>query len=271
MTSDKTYNGIEFEYQKILDNLRDISVIAKSFITPESISVLTHCGTVLENIRNSTSSNTQYWEIRQSWPVRTIDSEGEYRASAKGRGRAVYAKFSFRWGIKNSSGNGGRRTFYLVDEATTSMQVFDKKTLNMVALWQMEVGDAQSPGCHFHASMTERCDRSEIDNPVEEPTDRDDFENEKLFPEWLKVPRLPSLIVTPFDALEFLLCELFQTRWPEAVSQNYHHVTSWSKSQNDRLCKLLSWKLKVLQESQNGGWSALKRAKPTNAQMFLSL
>lgn len=268
MTSDKTYNGIEFEYNKILDNLRDISVIAQSFITAESTSVLMQCSTDLTNIRDSTSSKTQYWGIRQSWPVITIDSKGEYRASAKGKRRSVYAVFSFRWGIKNSSGNGRKRTFYLVDEATTSMQVFDKETSNMVALWQMEVGDAKSPGCHFHASMTERCDRSEIDNPGEEPTERDDSENEKLFPGWLKVPRLPSLIVTPFDALEFLLCELFQNRWPQVVSENNFHVTSWSRSQKDRLSRLLKWKLDVLQNSQAGAWSALKLAKP-HAQLFV--
>ncbi len=268
MTRNQNYVGIEFDYQQLQNNLQDIAAIARSFLAPESLGVLRQCGEDLTSIRNSTSSRIHYWSISQDWPVRTLESSGEYRASDKGTGRSVYAIFSFRWGIKNTNQNGRNRTFTMIDEATTSIRVIDKQTSNLVALWQMEVGDASSPGCHFHASMTERNDKPEATITESEIIEAEDSATEKLFPEWLKVPRLPSVIVTPFDALEFLLCELFQKDWPQAVSQSNHNVMSWSRSQNDRLSRLLRWKLDVLRRAETGAWSALKRAKP-HAQLFV--
>ena len=269
MTLKQNYVGIEFDYQQVQKNLKDITEIAGSFLDPASVGVLRQCGMDLSSIKNSRASEVHYWSIKQDRPVRTLESRGEYRASDKRNGRSVYALFSFSWGIKNTNRNGCNRTFTLIDEATTSIRIMDKETSDLVALWQMEIGDASSPGCHFHASMTERNDKPKTTPTENEITEEKYPATEKLFPEWLKVPRLPSLIVTPFDALEFLLCELFQRRWPQVVSQSNYHVFSWSRSQNDRLCRLLSWKLEVLRDSQNGGWSALKRAKPSNAQMFI--
>ena len=268
MTRSQTYNGIEFEYQKLLTNLADITAIASPFITADSIRVLKQCGENLNNIRSSNANTVQYWEIKKTWPVQTLESSGEYRASAKGTGRPVFALFSFRWGIKNSNSGSHHRTFSLVDEATTSIRVVDQETSELVALWQMEVGDASSPGCHFHASITERDYKTQNLPSTDDGKQIIDSGGIKLFPEWLKVPRLPSVIVTPFDALEFLLCELFQLGWLQAVSNSNHNVTSWSRSQNDRLSRLLKWKLDVLRNSQTGAWSALKRAKP-NAQLFV--
>lgn len=279
MTRQQPYVGLEFSYQQLLANLQDISAIARSFITPNSLKVLSQCASDLQNIRNSTANKVHYWTIRQNWPVQTLESSGEYRASEKGTGRSVFAEFSFRWGVKNSAANGNSRTFVLVDEATTSIRVIDTHTTSVVALWQMEVGDATSPGCHFHASMTERNYKTgepaatgTLLTPAgdigSEANCTGDGSGDSLFPEWLKVPRLPSIIVTPFDALEFLLCELFQNGWPQAVSESNHNVQSWSRSQNDRLSKLLRWKLDVLRNSTSGPWPALKRAKP-DARLFI--
>lgn len=257
MTRQDTYEGLEFGYKQMLDNIQNVTEIAKPFITQDSLNVLKRCGTSLSNIRDSKANQVCFWKIDEEWPIQTLVSPGEYRDSDKHKGHSVYAKFSFRWGIKNTNSNRDSKTFCLVDEATASIQVFKTDSDKMVALWQMEVGDKDSPGCHFHASMTERNYKQLQAGEV----------TENLFPEWLKVPRLPSIIITPFDALEFMLCELFQKRWPQAVSRRDHNVQSWSRSQKDRLTKLLEWKLLEVKNSNSGPWVALKKAKP-NARLF---
>ncbi|TWT34989.1 hypothetical protein KOR42_53390 [Thalassoglobus neptunius] len=118
-----------------------------------------------------------------------------------------------------------------------------RESNELIAQWQIEAGDASSPGCHFHSAVNQ-------------------YGDDGLFPEWLKVPRLPSVLLTPMDGLEFLLGELFQLRWPQAVSEESEDRNSWAKSQRERLCNLLSWKLDIVRQSETTPWMALKKAKP---------
>ena len=263
MTKKVPYSGIEFGYQNIVNEIQYMRAITKDFLSPECDGVLQQCQSDLESIRSSSAERIQYWGIKDYLPLKTVDSNGEYRNTSKGTGRSVFATLSFRWGIRNPSSRNSR-TFCLVDEATTSIQVFDSKSQELVALWQTEIGDATSPGCHFHSSMTERNYKSiaNFDNTSESSGNA--FENQSaiLFPEWLKVPRMPSVLVTPMDGLELLLGELFQVRWSQSISQDSHNLSSWAKCQGDRLKRLLKWKLDEVGKADTTPWMALKRAKP---------
>jgi hypothetical protein len=263
MTKKVPYSGIEFGYQNIANEIQYMRVITKKFLSPECDGVLQQCVEDLDSIRNSSADRTQYWGIKDNLPLKTVESNGEYRNTSKGTGRSVFATLSFRWGIRNPSSKNSK-TFCLVDEATTSIQIFDSESQKLVALWQTEIGDATSPGCHFHSSMTERNYKSteKLYNHSQSGDIAPTSESAALFPEWLKVPRMPSVLVTPMDGLEFLLGELFQVRWSQSISQDSHNLSSWAKCQGDRLKRLLKWKLEEVGKADTTPWMALKRAKP---------
>lgn len=265
MSKNSGYTGLAFSYAQMLKEIQWMKSLADEFLAAEHRGVLQQCHDELTSIRGSRTDRVQYWEIREEWPIKTRVSGGEYRASGKDSGRPVFGTLSFRWGVKNVDKSvKSQASFYLVEEATTSIQVFDEETSRVVARWQIEVGDANSPGCHFHSSMTERQYKmSSDDGSAEEFDESNQTEtHEPLFPEWLKVPRLPSLLVTPMDGLEFLLGELFQIEWNRSISRDSFNMSSWANSQGERLARLLTWKLKQIGEPDTTPWMALKKAKP---------
>lgn len=238
------YMGIKLSYASMVNELRRMKTLADSFLAGECEGVLDACISNLENIRNSSSNGTHLWELTDGWPIQTIESKGEYRASGREGGDGVYGKLCFRWEIKNPDVARKRQNdFHLIGEATTSLNIFRCDTDARVAQWQIEAGDAASPGCHFHAAVNQ-------------------YGHDGLFPEWLKVPRLPSILVTPMDGLEFLLGEMFQLRWAQTVSEESEDRNSWANSQRKRLTKLLNWKLDLIRNSETTPWMDLKKAKP---------
>ena len=238
------YQGIEFSYAGMLKEIRQMKSLASEFLSSECEGVLDQCCETLENIRGSTTKHTHMFEVLERFPIRTIESLGEYRASGKNDGRSVYGTLSFRWEIQNPDrGKKRQEVFCLIGEATLSIQIFDTANDECVARWQIEAGDASSPGCHFHSAVNQ-------------------YESKGLFPEWLKVPRLPSILLTPMDGVEFLLGELFQLRWRKCVSEDSCERDSWANSQKHRLQRILNWKLKTIREAATTPWMALKKAKP---------
>lgn len=235
------YTGIMLSYVSILNEVYRMKKLTADFISSEG--VLDACVSNLESIRNSTPNRMHRWEISDEWPLTTVPSAGEYRASQKGGGQTVYGTLTFRWEIENPDcGSGHPDNFHLIGEATISLKMF-LETHDLVAQWQIEAGDASSPGCHFHSAVNQ-------------------YGPDGLFPEWLKVPRLPSVLLTPMDGLEFLLGEMFQLRWAQAVSEDSEDKNSWTKSQKTRLSKLLKWKLDKIRNAETTPWMALKKAKP---------
>jgi len=112
-----------------------------------------------------------------------------------------------------------------------------------IARWTIEVGDAVSPGCHFHTQI-------ELDPP------------DNKFPKALSVPRLPGILHTPMDALELLLSELFQDRWLQVASEGTDFVKTWANCQKSRLINVLEWQKNELAKSSGSPWTMLKKQKP---------
>src|SRR5436190_1532122 len=78
-----------------------------------------------------------------------------------------------------------------------------------IAMWRMEVGDARSPGCHFHVQVLGEAEVAP-------------------FPKSLSVPRLPAVHSTPPAVIEFVLGELFQATWDKHVAARSVHVKRWA-------------------------------------------
>ena len=173
--------------------------------------------------------------------LKTIEST-EYRATDQER--SVYGTLSFEWGISHPDESRRKQlSFDLTGVATTGIRILGTQD-ETIAHWQFEIGDAVSPGCHFHASVNQRGE-------------------DGLFPNWLKIPRLPGLLLSPFDGLEFLLGELFPHRWPQRVSISSAERNGWAKSQSNRMLKILQWQQDMVKKASLGTpWISLKKAKP---------
>jgi hypothetical protein len=139
--------------------------------------------------------------------------------------------------------------FCLNGMASTKIRILSEgsdETDAPVAQWQFEVGDHQSPGCHFHVGV----------GSFAETTGS------------IPVPRLPSILVTPIDALDFLLGEIFQVRWKKVVNQETSFVRTWAGHQKERLSRLLEWKQDQIKKSSGSAWNFLKHSRP-HAKTFL--
>ena len=241
--SSAPYKGIRLRYDDMIWDVRRMSALAKHFLQDESAGVLASLLDDIENIRTAAANVKQSLMIGVNPGVKTILST-RYRDSSKGQNISVYGSLSFVWEIMNwDKGKRKQVSFDLVGIASTSIRLLTE-TDDLVAHWQFEIGDATSPGCHFHSSANQEC-------------------AEGLFPDWLKIPRLPGMMVSPMDGLEFLLGELFQSQWEQRISEDSQDRNGWAKSQTTRLSKLLTWQDRQVRDNILGTpWMSLKRAKP---------
>jgi hypothetical protein len=128
-------------------------------------------------------------------------------------------------------------------------RVSAEKVQTEVARWCFEVGDDNSPGCHFHVQVKAS-------------------EEGHLFPPSLSVPRLPGMLVTPIDAADFLLGELFQEEWTRHLAKETDNLRRWSRCQRRRLSNVLGWQREEVSRSSGAAWMALKRAKPARDRLL---
>jgi len=236
------FAGLRFEYAAVQRELQSMKALADPFLNDEYKWVLERCETTLLNLQNS--ENGGIWSIDRGNALRTITSEGAYRASGATGGRGVYGSLSFVWQIQNTDRSKRKQSHFILNGiASTSISINAVNDDSLVARWQFEAGDASSPGCHFHCAVNQ-------------------YGTDCLFPEWLKVPRFPGLLLMPLDGLEFLLGELFQLGWHRHVSESSYHRDFWSEAQKRRLERVLGWQLKQVSDYDTTPWMSLKRAKP---------
>jgi hypothetical protein len=192
------------------------------------------------------------WEIPEASPVRTVISAGEYEQRNSGeraKGISVLGALSFQWHLRT----GPQKKIsdvHLVGNASTKIRILDGTGESELAMWRMEIGAHDAPGCCFHAQVL----GAAADPP---------------FPKSLPVPRLPAFPATPMTCLEFLLSELFQVRWRERVERSDPPVRDWRGLQKDRFESFLSWQLGVVRTTQSA--SPLVRLKrfPTASDLSL--
>jgi hypothetical protein len=238
-----TYDGLLFKYSEMVADVRRARMIAAPFLDSEAERVLSNLETSLRNARNHQGMHRQRIAIADIWPVRTRAST----SYSRDRRESIVGTLAFAWDIQNADNSQRQQGYFaLVGAASTSIMLHrpPEEGGALVARWQMECGDHESPGCHFHSAVNQ-------------------YGQDGLFPEWLKVPRLPSVLLWPMDALDFLLGELFQDEWLKHISRKDDERRAWGKGQQDRIEGLLRWQLEVLEDWNTTPWMALKKAKPT--------
>lgn len=255
------YQGLQFSFAEMHREIENMRKLAEKFLDPKSYyRVIPEWQRQLQYFeRQPHPSGAQLmWSISENDPIKTKLSEGEYEAKPRKGSYKLYGYISGVWEISKPASKGKKKTFrspYFTLEglASTKITVWTPRTNGPdeeLARWALEVGGADSPGSHFHTQINL------------------DDEDHK-FPSKLPVPRLPAVLVTPMDALDFLLAELFHDAWYEHTSQETDPVKHWGACQRFRLGSLLNWQGRRIREASGSPWTTFKRQKPS-ANMFYS-
>lgn len=239
--------GILFSIAEMLRELESAEKLATPFlVNPQGF--FGEVRTQLIGIRDEYTDRMISWEVPLIRSLRTQVSKGEHERGSKGRW--VAGKLAFKWQVLRvhpKKPKSPAEHLELAGIASTMVRVVhvenDGAHGDEIAMWRTEVGDEQSPGCHFHVQIR--------------------GESEELpFPKSLSVPRLPTCLATPMAAMEFMLGELFQERWRERIAAQTNVLNTWRSIQRSRMEKLFEWHLKEIRDSQTSPWLALKAAKP---------
>lgn len=234
---------LEFAFNEFIEEIDAIRAIAsEKFLDPQTIHfVLPAIKTHLENIRHAETGRVFSWEIPEHMPIRTNISCGGYQPDWNGE-HNVIAEVSSIWDIMplgdHRARNQIKRRFSLQGKASTKTRILKKMTngsYEQLALWRVEIGDARSPGFHFHYHLPS---------------------------EHIDVPRLPAFLATPMVALEYVLGEIFQDEWKKVALKDDYHVQKWRSIQEKRIVRVIEWQKNTLENTIGSPLVILKALKP---------
>lgn len=237
----ETYRGIDFKFADTFKEITTLRQLARRFLTPDSSRVFEQWRRDLESIRTGGGDKVRRWQIPKESPLRTIKSKGTSEPDAQGHD--LYGELCAVWDITATD----KTYFRLKGLASSCVSIFKWRTEEesnplLLARWKFEIGDGNHPGCHFHVDVS--------------PRDSEDYFR-------LPVPRIPSILITPTDALDFLIGELFQAEWTQERGRYTSAMNIFAPQQRRRLVNLLTWQVQTLQRQTGSSWISLKHSKPT--------
>lgn len=249
-TSSK-YDGINFNKADIEREVHNFIKVSKSFLSSDSEDVINEWLAKLKSFMDKPTKDTCKWDISEQNPIITNKTK-DYETNNRTGGIYIQGTLSSVWEIcqiPSKKGKKSTKLFRLTGLASTKIKIKDvskESQPKTIAQWQFEVGDANSPGCHFHLGIGQ----FGMDSAL------------------LPVPRFPSILITPIDALDFLLGEIFQTKWKEQVNGDSGAMNEWSNIQKKRMSSLMKWKSQIIEGSSGSAWNYLKHQKP-DSNIFL--
>jgi hypothetical protein len=243
--------GITFSFEEMIRELETANRLMSRFLQ-NGQQIIPQLKGALEAFQSGGIS-TLNWQVKENNAIYTQISHGHCEPG--GHGIDVVGSLSFIWQIarvKASKKATKPKYFHLVGKASTVARVYsvgpDDKIGDEIAMWRMEIGDHQSPGCHFHVQVL--------------------GEDAPPFPKTMSIPRFPGLMPTPMAGLEFLLAEIFQDEWKKHLGDESEHLKRWRALQRQRLQKLLAWQQSEIAKDTASPWVALKIGKP-DSDIFL--
>lgn len=261
MPANNMANGLSFSFADMEKEAVNMALIASKYLDDEhddTQGIISAWLKQLKTFRTSPGGATFDWKIPGERPVRTKLSVGKYEPDGNGE-HSVYATVSSIWQIVIPATEGptpkkgmAQSHFEVVGKASTRVSVFAHRANGApdeLARWRFEIGNSDSPGCHFHAQILGEA-------------------GDQMFPKSMSVPRLPNMLFTPMDALEFVLAELFQDEWAQHVARETDAIRNWAGCQRSRLIKVLKWQQDRLEKNSGSPWTSLKAAKP-NANLLV--
>ena len=207
----------------------------------------------LEQLQLSRRNDAVRWEVPDKEPLITLETNRYEPGDRRGE-LNVKGEISWCWDIRPLVRPKGATLDFQIDgNASIKLRIRSRThdRRDGIAMWRIEMGAPDSPGCHFHTQVLGES-------------------NDPPFPHSLSVPRLPAFFVAPTTAIEFLLGELFQEEWAEEMVGDTKDRPYWNSIQRNRLAALLDWKRQRVLASDGSPWLALKKAKPTDEhRLFL--
>jgi hypothetical protein len=245
---DKPKGLIAIYLKDVYEDILAFSAIAKGYLAAENRTFLEkHAESFLA--LSSVAQGTQKRWSTGRMSIRTKASEGDYQPDSRG-GRKLFAIINFVWdleflGTPNTNFPLNRHALLHNSSIRIELHDHEEQGAGPVACWDFDVGNHESPGCHFHAKAhTVRLAKDDSLSDVD-------------------VPRLPSLIFMPSDAIDFIIGELWQDEWKRKSVSVDSQFDAWRKICRERMRKLFEWHQLILRDSKASAWMALKTAKPT--------
>jgi hypothetical protein len=246
----ESVSDIAFKFSEMIQEVQTFEAVAKKFLDESASDVLAEYLKQLQFIQSTKSNRGFSWGISRHRPLRTAISKGSYEGGTRRGGMNVFATISTQWEIscpnEKSKKIVPQKHFHLTGLSSTSVKFFsirDKGEEELLSVWQADIGDAVSPGCHFHIQVQ----REDEQTP---------------YPRTFPVPRFPSLLTSPLAVAEFAISELFQSEWNFTASTHSSDLIKWSKIQRERMEKLLGWQQNLVKNSSGSPWTFLKGQKP---------
>lgn len=237
---------LRVDLARLAEEVRAIGVVASSFLAPGGGAQIAQLSRELDSIRNNASTATQRWSTDGTGPVVTVESHGEYQIGRSGHGARVEGHLEFVWEVtkvddRHLPPRRRRPHFQVTGCASATATIVDIDLQKQVAAWNFDIAVPGGPGCFFHTQIPQNF--------------------QSAFP--LDVPRWPSLLLTPVDALDFLLGELFQERWRKRANQaNDSNLGQWRDRQRARMVAVLNWLAKTAADAGGSVWSHMKHEPP---------
>jgi hypothetical protein len=235
---------IALRFKNVHEELLAFRKVVEKKLAPDARDILSRLASDLEQIAQATRLKT--WKTARE--IRTLNSDGGHQRDHSGHGRSLHGSISFKWDIEPLGNKGPKNQplsrYFVLRNSSVRISLINGAE-EEVARWDFDVGDDRSPGCHFHAKFAEADEGR-----------RERFQD-------IDVPRLPTVIFMPTDAIEFVLGELWQDEWRELAMSSAAEVNEWRRYPQDRLCRMLEWYLEVIKKGLTGTpWAQLKQAKP---------
>ena len=239
--------GLRFKIAELERETKALKTMGTGFLDSQSVWALDKFLSNLRSIGGASETGVCTLELQS---LRTTPST-KYEPDSRQGGKKIHAVISGIWNVR-PLGRLGRpnREIEFCGKASTRIELYASTDPCLrLAMWRLELGAEDSPGCYFHAQIL-----GDSDEPP--------------FPKSLPIPRLPSIFVTPMSAVEFVLGELFQDSWAKVTTSNSGEAPYWRARQQHRLESLFSWYQSKLDNLLLSPWMALKEAKP-DAGLFL--
>ena len=235
--------------------------MAIGFLAEDAIALLEQLENQIEVLHHHSQATAI--SINPNRPIITRECNGGYERNCGGKRKDLFGELFFKWELRPVGTSKMKHEAAVIGIASSvaRLKINHQGAETVIASWRMELGDSASPGTFFHAQIPDTF-------PAAAPMD--DSTSPQMWPAWLPVPRIPIPAMTPMLALEFLLAEIFQDRWPKHMASGGYEVAEWRALQRDRYVKFFEWQRKNAQASGQGSpLLAMKSAKPPR-DMFVS-
>ena len=242
-TDSRVPGRLILSYADVQRELETFKPVARHYLDDKSVTNLYEGW--LRRILDSADVRTgDTCKVKTTSSLRTRPNDGLHQRSS---GIILLGELDFTWDVvpfRDKARKAAAKQFGLDNSSMRLklLRVGENDDRELVAQWTFDIGNAESPGCHFHAK----------------------HENIHASTSNIDIPRLPTLVTMPTDAMAFIFGELWQKQWAdELLSGLQTSADRWRPWPQRRLCAVLSSLTKCVADGNRlVPWAVLKAFKP---------